>query len=448
MTPILDYSGARLYNVDCMDLLRSMPDASVDSVVCDPPYGLGFMGRKWDAMPPGVEWARELLRVLKPGGHAVAFGSTRTVHRLAVALEDGGLEIRDTIHWLYYSGFPKSKDAGAAIDEHAFGVWLDENPERRAAYRAEIAGKRGNAKREIDRAYQAEAGTLREVTGVSQWAHVRGAERQSGYGFGGGVEATVTAPATPAAVKWAGFGTALKPSIEPAVLARKPLDGTVANTVLTYGTGALNIDACRIADGDPAWPGPSDEKSARAKHASVVGCDSNRSVATYGEWGGKRTDGFNALGRFPANTRYCPKAGRKERERGCFGLPLVSGNDAVDRKEGSDGVQNPRAGAGRTSKGVQNYHPTVKPVALMRWLCRLVTPPGGVILDPFAGSGAAGIAAALEGFEYIGAELYPLADRPIDIKHNPDYCSIAASRILHATMYPDEWTIDAVKRNG
>ena len=232
--------------------------------------------------------------------------------------------------------------------------------------------------------------------------------------------APLTAPATLDAARWEGWGTALKPSIEPALLIRKPLSGTVAANVLRYGTGGINVDGCRYPFGDPGWPGPQDDRDL-ARPASIV-----HGVAPFGEgaaFGGRGS----AIGRWPANVYACPKASTAERERGCEGLPAWSAGQLVDRKEGSAGMNNPRAGAGRTSKGRRNKHPTVKPVRLLRWLSRLVTPPGGTVLDPFAGSGSCGVAAVLEGFEYVGAEL------------EADYQPIAEARIAHAVARPDQW---------
>lgn len=327
---------------DCLKVMSEIPAGSVDSIVCDPPYGLGFMGKKWDQSVPGVEWARECLRVLKPGGHLVAFGGTRTVHRLTGAIEDAGFQIRDQIGWVYFSGFPKSHSVSSAIKT------------------------------------------------------------------------------TPDAVKWSGWGTALKPAIEPAVLARKPLTGTVAASVLEHGTGALNIDGCRFGYGDPIWIGPQPRRRTRR-------CNFAPSHFSGAAPGAPYTTGGHDLGRWPANLIQFPKPSRAERERGCKGLPARTGAETVERAEGSAGLNNPRAGAGRTAGEVRNIHPTVKPVALLRWLVRLVTPPGGVTLDPFMGSGSAGVAAVLEGFDYIGIEL------------NEEYHPIAVARIEHAQKYPEQW---------
>ena len=378
---------ATLYRGDCLDVLAAMADAGVqvDAIVCDPPYGLGFMGRKWDALPPGVDWARLCLRVLKPGGHLVAFGGTRTVHRLATAIEDGGFEIRDMVSWLYWSGFPKSLDVSKAIDR--------------------------------------EAGAERDVIGLSQ--HKPGiANGTQGHSTVGGTYAKhvlITAPATEAAKKWNGYGTALKPAQEPAVLARKPLAGTVAGNVTEHGTGALNIDGCRFAYGDEAWPGPSDD---------IADSNVSRPNKPYGSsrtWSTSKTPGQNRktdpalmLGRWPANIYAHPKASRSEREAGCERLPGRTGAEATDRTAGSAGLDNPRAGAGRTADRVKNHHPTVKPIGVMRWLCKLTGgQPGSVILDPFMGSGTTGCAAVLEGFDFIG------------IEREPEYMQICEARIRH-----------------
>ena len=367
----------RVIEGDCLEAMAAMEPCSVDAIVCDPPYGLGFMGKAWDALPPGLPWARQCLRVLKPGGHLVAFGGTRTIHRLACAIEDAGLEVRDTIAWQYYSGFPKSLDVSKALDKAA--------------------------------------GADREVVGMSAR---HGGGRLTGSSWQVSPEVpTITAPATDDAKRWQGWGTALKPSFEPALLARKPLDGTVAANVLRWGTGAINIDGCRYAYGDPAWPGPNDRASALAKHESTRGLGAGLSGETFGTWGAVRVPGFSDLGRWPANVYACPKASRSEREAGCRHLPARSGADAVERVEGSAGMNNPRAGAGRTAAEVRNFHPTVKPAALMVWLCRLVTPPGGVILDPFCGSGTTGLGALRGGFDFVGIEL------------DPEYAKIARARI-------------------
>ncbi len=426
---------------DCVAWLRSLPEGSVDAIVTDGPYGLspdgrartwddlaqirqgaprGFMGKAWDAACPGRTWAEACLRVLKPGGHLVGFGATRTIHRLTCAVEDAGFEVRDQIGWVYFNGFAKNKDISKAIDDAA------------GAERTEVIGR--------------------------GWHHGVSAGRRMALNEGWGkpyqlgdaaVGEPILAPATSAAQQWSGYGTALKPAVEPAVLARRPLDGTVAANVLRHGTGGLNIDACRFADGDPAWVGPQDNPDTKRPGNMFRG-------HIYGD-GEEGTAGGHPLGRWPANLYHTPKAPRKERERGlgphnmlcqCStpawtpsrvvdGLQVCTtchrwdrqptGTAAVDREEGSAGLRNPRAGAGRTAGALWGIHPTVKPVALMRWLCRLVTPPGGLVVDPFLGSGSTGVAAVLEGFRFAGAEM------------EPDYHAIASARIAHALAHPEQW---------
>ena len=356
---------------DCIELMKAQPENSIDAVVTDPPYGIGFMGKGWDCSVPGEDFAREAFRVLKPGGHLIAFAATRTVHRLTVALEDSGFEIRDQIGWLQWQGFPKSLDVSKAIDK---GAGADVSSD----------GYTPNNK-----------------------------NNPHGKGWGGGSKTQVAKPATPNAKTWQGWGTALKPSQEPAVLCRKPLEGTVSENVLKWGTGAINIDGCRIGYGDPAWPGPGGEKgnwpiTDRAGASALI-------------WGGASPVPTSTdLGRWPANIYHCPKPSRGEREAGCGELPSKSGSEAVERKAGSAGVDNPRAGAGRTASEVHNHHPTVKPVALMRWLVRLVTPPGGKVLEPFAGSGTTLIAAEREAVDCLGFE------------REPAYCDIIRARVEKA----------------
>jgi site-specific DNA-methyltransferase (adenine-specific) len=355
---------ATLYRGDCLDVLASMEPDSVDAIVCDPPYGLGFMGRKWDALPPGVDWARLCLRVLKPGGHLVAFGGTRTVHRLATAIEDGGFEIRDMVSWLYWSGFPKSKNVALSIDKG------EGHPNRGRAIPTAST-------------YQASD---------TEQAHKLTSNPVGPY-----------EPRSEAAKKWNGYGTALKPAQEPAVLARKPLSGTVAVNALQHGVGVLNIDGCRFAYGDDAWPGPGGEDTGGAG-----GDGSGESI--FGLGTAQRTGGHN-LGRWPANIYAHPKASRSEREAGCERLKLVR---RTDGRKTDHHVPNLRT----TERS--NHHPTVKPIGVMRWLCKLTGgQPGSVILDPFMGSGTTGCAAVLEGFDFIG------------IEREPEYMQICEARIRH-----------------
>ncbi len=410
--------SARLIRGDCVEVMREMPDESVDAIVCDPPYGLspdgkartwddveagrrggGFMGKAWDAAVPGVTWARECLRVLKPGGHLVAFGGTRTVHRLTGAIEDAQFEIRDMGIWQFYSGFPKSLDVSKAIDAAAGAEREVVGPDPEAARRNRKTPQFGGpSMNTYDPGYDGPLGRM-----------------------------AITAPATPEAAAWSGFGTGLKPAHEPWILARKPLIGTVAANVLAHGTGALNIDACRYAYGDPAWPGPGDKENHSTLAISGLGNN--------GIYGSSTDTAFltrysNPFGRWPANVYACPKASRSEREQGCEGLEALDAFQATGRDPGSAGMNSPRAGiragaVGRRSAEdadpIRNVHPTVKPVALMRWLSRLVGgKPGSVILDPFMGSGTTGCAALIEGFDFIG------------IEREPDYLRIAEARIRHA----------------
>ncbi len=363
---------ATLYRGDCLDVLASMQPESVDAIVCDPPYGLGFMGKRWDALPPGVDWARLCLRVLKPGGHLVAFGGTRTVHRLATAIEDGGFEIRDMVSWLYWSGFPKSKNVALSIDKG------EGHPNRGRAIPTAST-------------YQASD---------TEQAHKLTSNPVGPY-----------EPRSEAAKKWNGYGTALKPAQEPAVLARKPLAGTVAGNVLEHGTGALNIDGCRLSFGNPAWPGPNESTDGQWDRQWS---QSNAPMAE--KWDAKTSRlggpvGQAHLGRWPANIYAHPKASRSEREAGCERLKLVR---RTDGRKTDHHVPNLRT----TERS--NHHPTVKPIGVMRWLCKLTGgQPGSVILDPFMGSGTTGCAAVLEGFDFIG------------IEREPEYMQICEARIRH-----------------
>ena len=451
-----------LYLGECIQVMRAMEENSIDAIVCDPPYGIGFMGKGWDVAVPGEDWARECLRVLKPGGHLIAFAATRTVHRLTVAIEDAGFEIRDQIGWIQWQGFPKSLDCSKAIDKQrddrdqvlTVTRWIAESRDRAGITNKQIdqafgfAGMAGHwtsqksqpavpTIEQIPRLLEVlkieeppaaigrlildlngrkgqpgEAWFRREVVGTKR-AGIAVPSEKIRHTVGGSksVAVDITAPATPDAQRFEGYGTALKPAFEPAVLARKPLSGTVAANCLEWGTGALNIDGCRYAYGDPAWPGPQEGDGAWGGGGSKLHDGGLSRV------GGEARP---ALGRWPANIYACPKPSRAERERGCDHLPGRTGADAVERKEGTAGLDNPRAGAGRTADHVKNYHPTVKPVQLMRWLCKLVGGHrGNVILDPFMGSGTTGMAAVSEGFDFIGIEM------------NPDYMRICEARIRH-----------------
>lgn len=458
---------------DCRETLATLEDESVDSIVTDPPYEIGFMGKGWDgsgvANDPTL-WA-ECFRVLKPGGHVLAFGATRTYHRMACAIEDAGFEIRDSIHWVYGSGFPKSHNVSKGID-------------KAAGAKRKVVGSRpltGNGK------------TMRS-----------GFHQPDGSGSGETIKQDIleiTAAVTEDAIKWEGWGTALKPAHEPIVLARKPLIGTVTENVLVHNTGALNIDGTRIGtSGGTRRDGKADTPNAQGwanmkghgkatvaagrwpanvllthsieceevgsitdtfgggRHGTsgfatgyahdgyqgntvdlpVSKCApdcpaaeidrqsgqtrggtwNNTDGARYFDNDGKTTDYktvktdntqggasrfFAQLEWAPADhlaSVYTPKAGKKERNAGLDGMPNVRDHDG--RAEGKSGGDNSR---NRTNTPKQNHHPTVKPVALMRYLIRLVTPPGGTVLDPFLGSGTTAVAAILEGYDWIGCEL-------------------------------------------
>lgn len=341
----------QLIHGDCLEVLKGVPDNSVDSIVTDPPYGLSFMGKKWDYdVPDQVIW-EECLRVLKPGGHLLAFAGTRTQHRMAVRIEDAGFEIRDMIAWVYGSGFPKNMDVSKAIDKAA-GV------ERVVIGQSAYAARRPNKKYEHGQ----------------KW----------GATLGGSDTANITAPATNAARQWQGWGTALKPALEPITVARKPFKGTVAANVLEWGTGAINIDGCRVGPPIPHQPG--------GLHRG--------SGSTVGSFTGTTEFEREAHGRWPANL-------------------IHDGSDEPTDLLGDAARFFYCAKTSRKDRGEANNHPTVKPTDLMAYLCRLVTPPGGVVLDPFMGSGSTGKAAVREGFRFIGIEM------------DAEYLAIAEARIAH-----------------
>jgi site-specific DNA-methyltransferase (adenine-specific) len=384
---------------DCIEVLKRIDDNHIDAIVCDPPYGIGFMSKGWDCSVPSEAWAKECLRVLKPGGHIVAFGATRTIHRLTVAIEDAGFEIRDQIAWCYFSGFPKSHDISKAIDKH-FGaereiVGIDEDWIKRTGF-----------------------GTSKDSSTFTC----------STFGSAKGNNAgKITAPSTEEAKQFDGYGTALKPAYEPAVLARKPLtEKNIAENVLEWGTGGINIDDCRFGYGDPCWVGPQGSNLNGGKYNTNQTSTKRKEDATSFFTPVLNKEFRDPGGRWPANLYQCPKASRREREEGCEDLAVSTGAETVNRKEGSAGLNNPRAGAGRTAKEVYNIHPTVKPVRLMRWLCRLLAPPNNpVILDTFCGSGTTMIAAELEGIRSIG------------IERQPEYCDIIRARVENAVNGDD-----------
>ena len=327
---------------DCLDVLKSLPDNSVDAVVTDPPYGLSFMGKKWDYDVPSEDVWRECLRVLKPGGHLLAFAGTRTQHRMAVRIEDAGFEIRDMIAWLHGQGFPKNHDVSKAIDKAA-GVEGTFGAPKSPAHAGWI--ERGRM-----RGDEGHEGYQRP------WMSDPEAVDKNARQYIGGTEA---------ARQWQGWGTALKPAMEPVTVARKPLIGTVAENVLAHGTGAINVGGCKV--GNEVLP------AATAGQAKIGTFERGLMITP------ERT------GRWPANVIH---DGSEE--------PVGLLGDAVRFFY--------CAKASKRDRGKGNNHPTVKPTDLMRYLVRLVTPPGGVVLDPFMGSGSTGKAAVLEGFGFIGIE--------------------------------------------
>jgi site-specific DNA-methyltransferase (adenine-specific) len=325
---VYQIGGQQVACGDCVEVMRSLPDNSIDSIVTDPPYGIGFMGKGWDHSVPSEEWARECLRVLKDGGHLICFAATRTVHRLAVAVEDAGFEIRDQLGWCYYSGFPKSMDISKQIDKMA------------------------GAEREV--VFDGFTSSADQGRTYSKGLNANFQQRQ------------ITKPTTKEAKYWQGWGTALKPAYEPCVLARKPIaEKNVASQVLKTGTGAINIDACRFGYGDPCWIGPQSENTTRTfnNDKGIFGSEYQRSQGYRPDW--HRSDVKNMLsagsekGRWPANLYQCPKPPRSEREEGLTDLvakipPAVQHQKDTKPNKWEKGINDPRAGTGRTAGEVKN----------------------------------------------------------------------------------------------
>ena len=382
---------------DCLEVMRTLPDCSVDAVVTDPPYGLAFMGKRWDYDVPTVAVWAECLRVLKPGGHLLAFAGTRTQHRMAVRIEDAGFEIRDMIAWVYGSGFPKSLDVSKAIDKAA-GAEREVTGSRKLTGTARIKGQA---------AYGA-------TSGRSEDAYQDGSEINDTL--------SITAPATPEAQQWAGWGTALKPALEPITVARKPLDGTVAANVLAHGTGALNVDGCRVGTTVETWPKSRSYAPGQIQPGGV-GETQSTGDSPAGRWPANLIhDGSEEVAAlFPQSTSPEPRTTKRSPDAEARnGYGAFAGQEEVVIGFGDTGSAARffyTAKASRDDRGDGNTHPTVKPTDLMRYLCRLVTPPGGVVLDPFMGSGSTGKAAMLEGFEFIGiereAQYHAIAERRI-----------------------------------
>jgi site-specific DNA-methyltransferase (adenine-specific) len=371
-----------LRNGDCIEQMRQLPANSVDSIVTDPPYELGFMGKSWDStgIAYSVKMWDEALRVLKPGGHLLAFSGSRTYHRMACAIEDAGFEIRDQIMWVYGSGFPKSLDVSKAIDKQA-GV-----------------------EREV-------VGSLKTNVGMQGGNFTAGSQTGS---------VSITAPKTDKAKQWAGWGTALKPAHEPIVLARKPLIGTVATNVIIHGTGALNIDGSRVGTRKPEAKNTSfnswrelEGRNDRQEPDQTYDSNQGRWPANFMHDG---SDEVVELLGDSARFFYCAKASKKDRNEGLDGFEerLVEIGD--ERPSGNSWERRDK----RQTVPRANHHPTVKPTELMRYLVKLVTPTNGTVLDPFMGSGSTGKAAVLENFSFIG------------IDQSADYLDIATARINHA----------------
>ncbi len=430
---------ATLYLGKCEHVLPTLPENSVDSIVTDPPYELGFMGKGWDstgiANDPQM-WA-ECLRVLKPGGHLLAFSGSRTYHRMVCAIEDAGFQIRDQIMWIYGSGFPKSLNVAKAIDS-------------------------GSGRPEDIR--RMEMGDEYEPSGRGRTNSDHGAASAIGESSGD------WSPFSEGAKKWNGWGTALKPAHEPICVARKPLIGTVAENVLAHGTGAMNIDGCRIDGSKAGGSGSPPMKMGGTNHrpfhdsavprdfdislgrwpANVIHDGSAEVVAAFPTAPGHIADAKTSGEHKAANvygTMRCARIDEPSAESendGAVGFKmkpsarrLDSGSaarffysaktSAEDRHEGLQD-QGPRFSNGSTLRDAENlnaersgnYHPTVKPTDLMAYLCRLVTPPGGTVLDPFMGSGSTGKACAFEQFRFIGVDM------------TPEYVDIAAQRIKFA----------------
>lgn len=466
---------------DCKNKLKELEDNSIDAIVTDPPYGLSFMGKKWDYDVPQVEVWKECLRVLKPGGHALVACGTRTQHRMAVNIEDAGFEIRDMIAWVYGSGFPKSLNIGKAVDKIAPRLNQFDEFAKHLTNQIQISGK---TQKEIASLFPSKTGGLTgcvwnwangaNVPTVAQWnilkpllnlsdefmPLIERIERErevvgktntnlTVYQNIGGTNVSGEVKITKGTSQWEGWGTALKPAMELWTLCRKPLEEkTVAENCLKWGVGGINIDGCRVqteentgrpcgtkrdvyggfdqvmtTEGNPAGRFPanlihdgSDEvvglfpqtKSPRTYTRGSDVVDSN--INWNPKLQGSEQLGFGDSGS-AARFFYCAKASKRERNIGCEGLPLKSGGS------NAKGYTEDVAKGLDKNRPVANFHPTVKPVALMRYLCRLITPKGGVILDPYMGSGTTGIGAKLEGFDFIG------------IEREEEYIKIAKARI-------------------
>ena len=403
---------------DCLEEMKKLPDRSIDAIVTDPPYELAFMGKKWDAsgIAYNVDMWGECLRVLKPGGHLLAFGGARTYHRMACAIEDAGFEIRDSLHWVYSQGFPKSLDISKAIDKAA------------------------KAEREI----------IGEIDKLQSYGN--GANSVYGDGPDKHHRMLITSPSTPEAKQWSGYGSALKPAHEPIVLARKPLDGcTIAENVLRWGCGGLNVDGCRI---DTKGEKLSCSTSPPFAKGLTLHKSSTPRIERDGHVGGRWPANFIHSGDECILAEFAKAGKSKSTSSLRKKAGSHNGNEAwatianpkIDVYGGFSDQGTPArffmsceftpadyapivyyAKASKSDRGEGNTHNTVKPTSLIRYLCRLITPPGGTILDPFAGSGTTCLAALQEGFHYIG------------IEKEPEYCEIARKRVVAVPARLDRW---------
>jgi DNA modification methylase len=399
---------------DCLHELKDLEENSIDSIVTDPPYGISFLGNKWDYDVPSVEIWKECHRVLKPGGHLLSFSSPRTYHRMAVNVEDAGFEIRDQIMWVYGSGFPKSHNVGKAIDKRGGNnllsnrigeklkeartsrkitlkqadrmfcngttnySWFEGRPKGIRIPEPEIFLKIveqwPEMKEYYDKTFPADREVIvTKIDAGNRTVAILGTEEK---------QYDITKASTELAKEWDGWGTALKPAHEPILMARKPFKGDVCSNVLVYGTGALNIDGCRIGDEEISVHNA--PKGAFAGVEQDRGSDTNSYKTHIGRWPANFI--HNGLEEEWSKYFYCAKASKTDREE-------------------------------------NNNHPTVKPTELMKYLCRLITPKNGTVLDPFMGSGSTGKAAILEGFSFIGIEL------------SEEYVEIAKNRIKLSLLF-------------
>ena len=427
----------RLHNGDCLNVLKMMieDEVFVDSIVTDPPYELGFMGRSWDST--GIAFQKETwelcFKVLKPGGHLLAFSGSRTYHRMAVAIEDAGFEIRDQVMWLYGSGFPKSMNVGKIIDKKLRGVGIGKSDPKSPLHgtkRQKIDGS--NAKHDMSPLYKTQNVEYEYEHDISK--------------------------------QWDGWGTALKPAHEPLVLARKPLsEKSIADNVLKWGTGGINIDECRVEGNDAKYPDTNPDFRDQGRQSKEnMGIDKlsfgqtenvkrkkvvRKSRDENGVWtnnnSGMKAEGSeyadaDPRGRFPANVMhdgsdsikklfedksryfYCAKTPKAERNQGLNNFPIKNkkgGGGTSNNVWYKDDVNSASGKFGSEKAPSKNVHPTVKPIKLMKYLCRLITPKGGTVLDPFMGSGSTGMAAKEENFKFVG------------IEKEEQYFNIASARI-------------------